>query len=104
MLKKEFRLPKIKFKAEKTFNLPDAIIKVSENGLSVSRFGFVVSKKVDNRAVVRNKTKRILRSFIQENLENIKTGFDFLIISRKVPKEDIGFKITEVFKKEGYLK
>jgi len=101
LLKKEFRLPKTKLGPGKTLSLPGAFLKVSENGLRVSRFGFVVSKKVDKRAVVRNKIKRILRSFVQENLKNIRPGFDFLFVSKKViEKKEL--KTEEVFKK--YLK
>lgn len=104
MLKKEFRLPKTKLNRQKVFNLPDVTLKISENGLEVSRFGFVVSKKVDRRAVIRNKVKRILRSYVQENLKNIKQGFDFLLISKKVPEENFNLKIEELLKKEKYLK
>lgn len=55
-------------------------IKFAKNNLENSRFGFIVSKKVSTKAVVRNKIKRQVREIIQLNLENIKNGLDIIII------------------------
>lgn len=104
MLKRKFRLPKKKLGAKKSLNVGDFVLKTSENNLGLSRFGFVVSKKIDKRAVVRNKSKRFFRSYIEENLDKIKPGHDFLFILRKVPEKATRVKIKEVFNKEGYLK
>lgn len=104
MLKRKFRLPKERLKAKKSLNVADFILKTSENNLVLSRFGFVVSKKIDKRAVVRNKAKRFFRSYIEENLEKIKPGRDFLFILKKIPEKKTLIQIKEVFSKEGYLK
>ena len=44
-----------------------------------TRFGFVVSNKIDKRASRRNGLKRRLRAVIQELLPNVKPGFDIVI-------------------------
>jgi len=47
-----------------------------------SRFGFVISKKIDKRAVVRNRIKRLLRQAVRERLERIPDGFDIVFVVR----------------------
>ncbi len=47
-----------------------------------SRFGFVISKKIDKRAVVRNRIKRLLREAVRERLEKIPDGFDATFVVR----------------------
>lgn len=104
MLKRNLRLPKEKLKAKKTLNLRGFVLKTSENNLGLSRFGFVVSKKIDKRAVIRNKAKRFFRRYIEENLEKIKPGHDFLFILKEIPDKTTHAQIKEVFNKEEYLK
>ena len=48
-----------------------------------SRFGFVVSTKLDKRAVRRNRAKRILREEVRLLLPRIGSGFDFVFWARK---------------------
>ncbi len=104
MLKRKFRLPKERLRAKKSLNFRDFVLKTSENNLGLSRFGFVVSKKIDKRAVARNKAKRFFRAYIEENLEKIKPGYDFLFILKRIPEKETIIQIKEVFIKEGYLK
>lgn len=104
MLKRKFRLPKEKLKAKKSLNVGDFVLKTSENNLGLSRFGFVVSKKIDKRAVVRNKAKRFFRAYIEDNLKTIKPGYDFLFILKKVPEKATLIQMKEILSKEGYLK
>ena len=83
MLKKELRLLSPISKKAKSFSATEFSVKYIENGLDKNRFGFLISKKIDKRAVVRNRAKRIIRSCIEENLKNIKQGYDFLFILNK---------------------
>jgi len=55
-------------------------IKIKENNLKQSRFGFIISKKIFSKAVVRNKLKRRLREIIKKELPNIKKGVDAVIV------------------------
>lgn len=104
MLKKESRLPKTKFRAEKSLSLQSLVLKIAANNVGISRFGFVVSKKIDKRAVLRNRIKRTLRNCLQECLAEIKPGIDFLFIVKKIPEKTICLEIKEILKKENYLK
>lgn len=97
MLQRKFRLPKeVKFKTQKTLDTPLFSIKTSKNDLDHSRYGFVVSKKVDKRAVVRNRIKRLLRLAVEKRLDKFPPGFDILFSA----KEEIGKKELLEIEKE----
>lgn len=49
-------------------------------GQPVSRFAFVVSTRIDKRAVARNRIKRLLRESVRHLLPQINTGFDVIIL------------------------
>lgn len=88
MLPQNNRLQKKKdieavFKKGKSFREESLVLKAAENGLNVSRFGFVVSKKISGKAVERNKIRRKLSEVIRLNSEEIKKGFDILLIAIK---------------------
>lgn len=84
MLKREFRLPaRLKFTRFSAYRSQSFKLTVSENGLAFSRFGFVIGKRVDKRAVVRNRSKRLLRSCIEELLSRINGSYDMLFIIHK---------------------
>ncbi len=55
------------------------MMKLLPNGLSLSRYGFVVSKRV-GKAVVRNRVKRLLREILRQTL--LKPGWDIVFIAR----------------------
>lgn len=54
-------------------------MKFMPNNLEHSRFGVVVSKKVDKRAVVRNRIRRRIYEILRKNWDNISSGHDALI-------------------------
>ncbi len=84
MLKKKFRLLKeTKFDKKNSYTSPFFALKTAKNEESFSRFGFIVSKKIDKRATVRNRLKRQIRVFIETNLEDIETGYDIMFILKK---------------------
>lgn len=65
----------------------------TNNQLPVSRFAFVISKKVHKRAVKRNRVRRLLVEAIRSNLGKIKPGFDFVFL---VKKEIIGQELPVI--------
>jgi len=69
-------------KAGKTIGSPALMLKFSPNNLEASRIGFVVSKKISNKAVVRNKVKRRLREAMRIFLPQLKPGFDLVFFTR----------------------
>ncbi|MFP3974716.1 MAG: ribonuclease P protein component [Dehalococcoidia bacterium] len=57
------------------------VIRAMPNGLSFSRFGFVISKRTHKKAVVRNRVKRRMREVVR--LNSIEPGWDVVFIARK---------------------
>ena len=46
------------------------------------RLGITVSTKIDKRAVIRNRIKRLVREVFRKNLSRFE-GFDIVVIARK---------------------
>lgn len=57
------------------------IFKALKSNLKESRFGFVVSKKISNKATTRNKVKRRLRDAVFVLLKEVKKPSDVVVIS-----------------------
>jgi ribonuclease P protein component len=106
MLKKVYRLTALSLKNPKTLQSDSFVLKTSPNDLSLSRFAFVVSKKVDKRAVARNSLKRKLRGCIEEIFDKIRTGQDFVFYLKQSGADRDGFlkEVNNVMSKGGYLK
>jgi ribonuclease P protein component len=97
MLPRKNRIKKKKefqdvFKKGKTISGSFFILKIKKNNFNFPRFAFVVPKKIEKKAVNRNKTKRILRESVNPILPFIKSSFDFIFITRKKNKQ--GFQET----------
>lgn len=109
MFERKYRLARgIGFLGARTIETPTFRLKILENSLAFNRFGFVVSKKVDKKAVARNSLKRRFRGCLEIFFKEIKTGHDMLFI---VKKEALNKKTAElcesikvVLKKGNFLK
>lgn len=104
MFKKGLRLPKsVRFTKKNQISSNFFLIKIAENGTDSSRFAVIVSKKIDKRAVVRNRIKRQIRHCIEENKNDLPTGRDILIVVRHDIKDketrEICEFIARIFKK-----
>lgn len=108
MLRKENRLSRItKNKKGKEFENPLFKLRVFEAESSNPRFAFVVSKKISKSAVVRNRTKRVLRKAVEELLEIIKSTKDTIVIAKKElafdQKEEAKNNLINAFKQAKIL-
>ncbi len=108
MFKRENRLvPGVRFNNSYNFSVPQFVLKTKKNGLTLNRFGVVVSKKIDKRAVGRNKIKRVFRDTLYELNKNIIPGHDILFIVRigilNKTKEEIRFLIKDSLQKAGLI-
>jgi ribonuclease P protein component len=93
MLPKKHKLTKEKdfqrvFKEGKYYQQNFITLKMVKNSLKTSRFGFVIGLKISKKATVRNKIRRRLNEIIRLNLDQIKPGFDLVIL----PKLEIAEK------------
>lgn len=83
MLKKKFRLASFRKLDKASFsNSHFFTLKFSKSQEKGPRFAFVVSKKIDKRAVARNKIKRYLSGSIEKIINNISSG-DYILIAKK---------------------
>ncbi|RLT49424.1 MAG: ribonuclease P protein component [Chloroflexi bacterium] len=60
---------------------PFAVLVAGANNLPHSRFGFVASRQVGN-AVVRNRSKRVLRAAVRATITQVPAGWDVILIAR----------------------
>ena len=84
MLKKTFRLSgREKIESGEKINTRFFTLRFVTNKLKHPRFLFVVSKRVDKRAVTRNKVKRNLSRILEKNIPNEGFGYDIAIVAKK---------------------
>jgi len=88
MLPKENRLHldkeiKALAKSGQSFFLPEMVIKYKANQENITKVGFIVSTRVDKKAVARNKVARQFREVLRDLLPQLKTGYSILIIAKK---------------------
>jgi len=109
MLAKKHRLPKeAKIKNGNAYSSRFFLLKTEKNNKELSRFGFVVSKKISKSAVVRNRIKRQIRRCVEENINTIISGIDMLFIVKKDSinrtTEEICLSLNKIFKKENLIR
>lgn len=109
MFKRKNRVPgNTRFRNAYLFSTPLFEIKIKKNKLPFNRFAVVVAKKIDKRATVRNKIKRLVRSILQELYGSMITGLDLIFIGKKnilkTTSVQIKKNMENLLKKEGFLK
>ena len=92
------------FKKGKTLKGDSLIYKALKNGLKEDRFGFVVSKKISNKATQRNKIKRRLRRAVSDELKKYnsvgdKESLDIVIITLPGIEKKSFLEIKEIIDK-----
>jgi ribonuclease P protein component len=82
-------------------------IKYSNNFLPVVRIGFPVGKNYSKKAVERNHARRILRAACMTELQNLRPGYDIILMIKPAKKNiefnAIIFEIKQIFIKARLL-
>ena len=78
----EFRLAKSAGARLQSYNLSYQVIK-KEPPKAAFRLGITVSTKIDKRAVLRNRMKRLIREAVRSLASKLPPGIDLVIIARK---------------------
>lgn len=71
------------FKLGKGIKEGSLYLKFKENNASVTKFAFIVSRKVAQKSIDRNQIKRRLRGAIRKIIPQIKIGIDAVIVAQK---------------------
>jgi ribonuclease P protein component len=58
------------------------VVHALRNGLTCTRLGISVSRRVTRRAVVRNRLKRLIREAFRLHKTELPTGFDLIVVPR----------------------
>jgi len=89
---KEFQLI---FRRSKPFSVEHLVLRAMKTNKSQSRFGFVVSNKIDKRATRRNLLRRKLRAIAREQIAKISNGYDIVVIVRVNPDRPYNFELLK---------
>lgn len=95
MLKKKFRLSDFSLEHPSVVSTQFFNLKFARNEKNSKRLAFVVSKKVDKRATVRNQLKRKTRAAFENLFGQIKEGYDFLVYP-KIGVKNVTSKEVEI--------
>ena len=109
MLAREYRLPATARLTKAQFvKTPLFSFKFVSTSFPTSRFGFLVRKTVDKRAVARNRIRRVFRSCIEELLPDIKPGYDMLFFLEKgiidKRQQDLSQEVKTVLQQKHLIK
>ncbi len=78
-------------------------IRFLNNDIQETRVGFIVSKKVSKKAVLRNRIKRVLREQMKKRMDKIIKGFDIIITAKgkilELESEEIGESLEKLLKR-----
>lgn len=97
--KKDFA---VVFKSGKGVKGNFLIFKILKNNSNKLRVGFIVSKKVSNKATIRNKVKRRLRAAVLGELKKNNLSADIIVIALSGARDrnilEIQKEISKIFK------
>ena len=82
-------------------------LKTVKNDLGATRFAFSVGKNFSLKAVLRNRTRRILSGAVKKRFDRIKKGTDAVIVvlpaSKNKKTEDLDKSVGKLLKKAGLI-
>lgn len=65
-----------------------SLLLMKDSRQNPSLFGFIISKRVDSRAVKRNRLRRVFSESVRINISNINPGFKLLFLVKKTSLEN----------------
>jgi ribonuclease P protein component len=84
MIPRSFRLPaRTQLRNAHFLRTSFCTIKIAKNDVGYSRFGVIIAKRVAKTAVDRNRSKRLIRTYIEQERERIPSGYDILVLIQK---------------------
>jgi ribonuclease P protein component len=106
MLKKKYRLTKLKNKESVFFRNDIFNLRIYSGDNNDPKFAFVIQKKIIKNAVLRNKTKRTLAEIIRKNIDKFSKGKEVIIILKQslIGRENIEEYVLGAFKKARLIK
>lgn len=66
---------------------PFFTLRITYNNLTQNKYVFVISKRVDKRAVARNRIRRVMKACIKNLNKDLIKGYDMIFIIRYSPLE-----------------
>lgn len=104
MLKRELRLPaRIRLTNPAVFSNSHLLLKIEKNDHEHSRFRVIVSKKIDKRAVVRNKIRRSFYSAFRELYPQLANSYDIIAVVKKYSEDLDARLLLETLMRKGRL-
>jgi len=94
--RKEFK--EVLKKGEKIHTPLFTLLVSNDEGVKMSRFGFIVSKKIDKKAVIRNKVRRRLSEAVRLLLPKLRQDVRVIFLVRPVLKDKKTQEIVEVLR------
>ena len=79
---------KLVYQKGKVFGIRNLVMHYLKNGKDTNRLGIIVSKKVSNRAVVRNRIRRQLKEAYRLNENQFALGYDLVLIAKASCKDE----------------
>ena len=79
---------KLVYQKGKVFGNRNLVMHYLKNGKDTNRLGIIVSKKVSNRAVVRNRIRRQLKEAYRLNENQFALGYDLVLIAKASCKDE----------------
>ena len=104
MLARQFRLPSsVVLNNSQSIREDEFLAKYQKNIVGHNRYGFVIAKTIDKRAVARNRLRRVFRSCIEEKWLGQKESYDILFVlkpsARNATREVLQAKVDMVMAK-----
>lgn len=89
-----------------TYRHPFIILSLAANHLDHNRYGFVTGRRI-GKAVVRNRVRRRLREVVRHHHQQLKPGYDVVIIARPLivnqSYAEIHLALSQTFDRAGLL-